>query len=103
MSLISLAKQSLVYGFGHILSRLLTFLLLPILTHALAPEDYGLIAKLYAFIGFAMTFYRYGMDTALMKFYIQSDNPKSYFSSILSLQVLTGILFSSILILFKSS
>ena len=102
MSILSLGKQSLVYGFGHILSRLLTFFLLPLLTHSLQPEDYGMVAKLFAFIGFAMTFYRYGMDTALMKFYIQSDNPKSYFSSILSLQILTSILFSLILILFKS-
>jgi len=102
MSIISLGKQSIIYGFGHILSRLLTFLLLPLLTYSLTPEDYGVVAKLYAFTGFAMTFYRYGMDTALMKFYIQSDNPKSYFSSIFILQLLTSILFSLILILFKS-
>ena len=102
MSILSLGKQSIIYGFGHILSRLLTFFLLPLLTHSLHPEDYGIVAKLYAFIGFAMTFYRYGMDTALMKFYIQSESPKSYFSSILSLQILTSILFSLILITFKT-
>ena len=95
MSIASLGKQSIVYGFGHILARLGTFLLLPLLTHSLTPADYGIISTLYIFIGFAMTFYRYGMDTALMKFYIDENNGKSYFSSILILQLLTSIFLSS--------
>ena len=45
MSILSLGKQSLIYGFGHILSRLLTFFLLPLLTHSLQPGDYGMVAK----------------------------------------------------------
>ena len=102
MSIASLGKQSLVYGFGHILARLGTFLLLPLLTHSLTPKEYGIISIIYIFIGFAMTFYRYGMDTALMKFYIDEDYQKSYFSSIFMLQLLTSILLSSLLIIFKT-
>ena len=49
-----------------------------------------------------MTFYRYGMDTALMKFYIQKETRQTYLSSIFILQLLSSIGFSIILILFKN-
>ena len=102
MSILSLGKQSIIYGFGHVLTRLATFLLLPLLTNALNPDDYGIISIIYIFIGFSMTFYRYGMDTALMKFYIESNNPKSYFSSILFIQVVTSLILSGLLFLAKN-
>ena len=97
MSIQSLGKQSLIYGTGHVLTRLASFLLLPLLTNSLTTQDYGIISILYIFIGFAMTLYRYGMDTALMKFYIQSEDPKAYFSSIIFLQFFTSLVFSLIL------
>ena len=34
MSIRGLGKQSLVYGLGHMLARLITFLLLPLYTHS---------------------------------------------------------------------
>ena len=101
MTILSLGKQSIIYGLGHVLTRLANFLLLPLLTNSLTPTDYGIISIIYIFIGFTMTFYRYGMDSALMKFYIESNNPKSYFSSILFLQIITSAVFSSILFLFR--
>ena len=102
MSLVSLGKQSIIYGFGHILARLGTFFLLPLLTHSLNTSDYGVISTIYIFIGFAMTFYRYGMDTALMKFYIQKETRQTYLSSIFILQLLSSIGFTIILILCKN-
>ena len=100
MSIIELAKQSFIYGFGHILSRFITFLLLPVLTLTLTTYEFGVISKFYAFTGLAMAFYRYGMDTALMKFYIQNKKTKVYFSSIFILQILSSLLFSGLLFLF---
>ena len=103
MSLKILGKESLIYGFGHVVSRLITFLLLPIYTHNFSPKEYGTISLAYAFIGFALVVYRYGMDTALMKFSVQSENSekKSYISSIYLLQFCTSLIFSGILFLFK--
>ena len=99
MSITQLAKQSIIYGLGHILSRFITFLLLPILTMSLTTNEFGIIAKFYAFTSFSMAVYRYGMDTALMKFYIQKQNSKAYFSSIFILQFISSILFSIIILL----
>ena len=99
MSIKTLGKESLVYGTGHVLARLITFLLLPIYTHVFSPEEYGIISLAYAFIGFSMMFYRYGMDTALMKYSVQlsSDNRTAYISSIYIVQLISSIIFSAVL------
>ena len=104
MSLKTLGRDSLIYGFGHVVSRLITFLLLPIYTHTFSVEEYGVISLAYAFIGFSLVIYRYGMDTALMKFSIQTINAekKSYISSIYSLQFVTSLIFSIILFVFRN-
>ena len=94
MSIVKLIKQSLVYGIGHVLSRFITFLLLPVLTLSLTTNEFGVIAKFYAFMGLGMAFFRYGMDTALLKFYIQKDDSRLYFSSIFALQIASSLFFS---------
>jgi len=98
MSIKALGKQSLVYGIGTILTRLVTFLLLPVYTNVFAPEIYGVVTLAYAFTGFVIVFYRYGMDTALMKFYIDAEgqDKTKYFSTIFSTQTVTSIVFSGI-------
>ena len=105
MSLKTLGKDSLIYGFGHVVSRLITFLLLPIYTHTFSAEEYGVISLAYAFIGFTLVIYRYGMDTALMKFSIQVADieKKSYISSIYLLQFVTSLIFSIILFIFREN
>lgn len=103
MSIKSLGKQSLIYGFGHILARLVTFLLLPMYTHVFTPSQYGTISLAYAFIGFAMVLYRYGMDTALMKFSVQEDGKsrQNHITAIIISQFVTGIILSFMLHVFR--
>jgi len=99
MSIKALGKQSLIYGIGTILTRFVTFLLLPVYTNVFTPEKYGIVSLAYAFTGFVIVLYRYGMDTALMKFYIDADgnNKTKYFTTIFSTQTVTSIIFSLII------
>ena len=103
MAIKNLGKQTLIYGLGHIMARLVTFLLLPLYTHTFTQEEYGTISLAYAFMGFAIILYRYGMDTALMKFSIQSKgvDQKQYTSVIIITQFITSIIFSLILYLLR--
>lgn len=96
MSLKTFGKQSLIYGFGHILARLVTFLLLPFYTNIFSTEEYGVISLAYAFIGFGSILFHYGMDTALMKFYItENDEDKiGVFSTVWVLQLCTSFIFA---------
>lgn len=103
MSIKSLGKQSLIYGVGHILARIVTFLLLPLYTHSFSQEEYGAISLAYAFMGFALILYRYGMDTALMKFSVQTEgeNRTTHITVIILAQLVTSILFSGLLYIFR--
>ena len=100
MSLKTFGRQSLIYGFGHILARLVTFLLLPFYTNIFSTEEYGVISLAYAFIGFASILFHYGMDTALMKFYITENKEEklSVFSTVWILQLCTSFIFAFLMV-----
>ena len=99
MSIKVLGKQSLIYGIGHVMARLITFLLLPLYTHSFSQEEYGALSLAYAFMGFALILYRYGMDTALMKYSVQTDGDErtKYISIIIFSQLVTSFFFSAVL------
>jgi len=103
MSIRALGKQSLIYGVGHMLARIVTFLLLPLYSHSFTQEEYGAISLAYAFMGFALILYRYGMDTALMKFSVQTkgDDRTTHITVILTAQFVTSIIFSGLLYMFR--
>ena len=104
MSVKLLGKQSLIYGFGHVLARLVTFFLLPLYTHVFTPDEYGIISLAYAFMGFSLILYRYGMDTALMKYSVQLEGGErtAHISIIYGLQLITSLIFSGILFFSKN-
>jgi O-antigen/teichoic acid export membrane protein len=72
----SLTKQTLVYGVGTILTRLITFLLLPVYTNVLSPADYGLAVLVFVFTAFMNHIYNYGLDSALMRHYGEDPAPQ---------------------------
>ena len=105
--IINLSKNTLIYGLGHILARIITFLLLPLYTNIFTPEEYGVISLAYVFMGFMSVVMHYGLDAALMKRYIQSDLTEKtiYFSSawvsffITSMPLIVWLIVDSILCL----
>ena len=65
--IINLTKQTLTYGLGNILTRFITFLLLPLFTNLLTPEEYGLATLVFVFLGFMNIIYHYGIDSAFLR------------------------------------
>ncbi|QOI96276.1 MAG: polysaccharide biosynthesis C-terminal domain-containing protein [Flammeovirgaceae bacterium] len=63
-----LAGETALYGLGTIVPRLFNFLLLPLHTAVFAPEAYGVITYLYAFVAFINVVYMWGMETAYFRF-----------------------------------
>ncbi len=99
-----LTKETAIYGVGNVITRLITFLLLPILTNLLSPKEYGQITLIYVFLGFMNIIYHYGLDIAFMRNYskLPSNNEKKQlFSTSFWLGVLTSA-FLSILLIFSS-
>ena len=95
MSIKSLGKQSLVYGIGHILARLVTFLLLPLYTNVFTASEYGVVALFYTFLSFMNVIMRYGLGAAFLKFYVPARDKErnAIFTNVIASLFLTGIPF----------
>ncbi len=63
-----LAGQTAIYGLSSIVGRMLNFLLVPLYTKVLLPEDYGIVSELYAYVAFLLVFLTFGMETTYFKF-----------------------------------
>lgn len=94
----SLTKQTLVYGFGTVATRFITFLLLPVYTNVLAPADYGLAILVFAFAAFMNHIYNYGLDSAFMRYY-EDKGYSTERGKILSTAIWMTLLSSTILTL----
>jgi O-antigen/teichoic acid export membrane protein len=64
-----LARQSLVYGLGGLVSRILAVLLLPLYTRHLRPSDYGDVETIVALTAVLATILRFGLPSAFFRFY----------------------------------
>ncbi len=80
-----LTGQTLIYGLGHVLTRLVGFVLLPVFTHHLSPDQFGVQNLYYLFIAVMMEVFRLGQDIALLRYYaLEKDrrHAKAIFSTI---------------------
>ena len=100
----ALTFNTLIYGAGHILARIVTFLLLPLYTNVFNPNDYGVISLAYTFMGFMSVVLHYGLDAALLKRYVQSDvsEKTGYLTSAWFSFLVTSIGFGLLITLFRS-
>ncbi|MGC1244025.1 MAG: polysaccharide biosynthesis C-terminal domain-containing protein [Chryseosolibacter sp.] len=63
-----LAGETVLYGLGSIVPRFLSFLLVPLHTDVFSPEEYGVITKVYAYVGVVNIVFIFGMETAYFRF-----------------------------------
>ena len=103
MSIKLLGKQSLVYGFGHVITRLVTFLLLPLYTNQFTPEQYGIVALFYTFVPLLNIVVRYGMGAAFLKNYVPAnkEDRMSIMTNVIISLFLTGIPFLLLFYFFR--
>lgn len=87
-------RHTLVYGVGSVLTKAISFLMLPFYTHYLTPNDYGILEILDLSISLLGMFLNMGITTAVLRYYAgaQSTNEKKTVLSTALLCVgLTGI------------
>jgi len=65
-----LTSHSAVYGISTILGRAISFLLLPLYTHYLSQEAYGVVSLVLAYLGIMTIISTYGVDAAFLRYYI---------------------------------
>ena len=88
----ALAGQTVIYGMGTIVPRLLNYLLVPLYVRVFAPGVYGQITDLYAWIAFLLALLTYGMETTFFR-YTQKENPDKVFNNIVSCIIMTTGIF----------
>ena len=74
-----LLKDSSIYGLSKVLSQLLNFLLIPIYTGYLSPQDYGILAMTTLFSMLFVPVANMGLTTAVFRFmtYAETDEDRS--------------------------
>jgi len=103
MSIKNLGKQSLIYGFGHVITRLITFLLLPLYTNQFSPDQYGVVALFYTFVPLLNIIMRYGMGAAFLKHYVPASIEEriGVMTNVIVSLFITGVPFLALFYLFR--
>ncbi len=70
-----LGRDSVIYGLGGLVSRILAVLLLPIYTNYLSTSDYGKIETIVALTTIFAIVLRFGISSAFFRFYFDSADP----------------------------
>ena len=93
-SIKSLIGQTLIYGMGTIVPRLLNYLLLtPFFTRIFDRAEYGDVVILYSYLAFLLVFLTYGMETTFFRFSESEKNKDKVFSTASWSILFTTILF----------
>ena len=95
-----LTKHSAIYGAGHIVSRAIGFLLLPLYTNYLSAAEYGVVALVFTFMAFANIIFLYGLDSAFLRFYAleeSRDGKNRILSTVVFMTAFTSVCFFFVL------
>ena len=85
------------FGLGTVLPKLVGFLLIPLYTLYLTPEDYGLVEICASLTMFLLVVFKIGIPGSISRLYFDyRDNWKTYISTIFIFFFTTTIIFSII-------
>ncbi|MFH1422055.1 MAG: oligosaccharide flippase family protein [Planctomycetota bacterium] len=73
-----LVRQSMVYTIGNLLGRGTTFLLIPVYTHLLTPEGYGIIEIMRALFNVLVLVFVLSLDNAVVRFRYDNESDEGY-------------------------
>ena len=74
----ALAGQTVIYGLGTIVPRLLNYLLTPFYVRVFLSVEYGQISELYAWIALLLAILTFGMETTFFRFSQKEDSRKVF-------------------------
>jgi len=98
-----LLKNSLIYMTSNILVRAIPFLLLPVLTRYLSPQDYGIVATFQVMLAIVMVFVNLNTNGAVgVNFFKNEKNElRVYIGNVIYINFFCFILTSGVLYLLK--
>lgn len=97
-----LAGETVIYGMSSIIGRFLNWWLMPLYVNLFAPEEYGVVTNLYAYVAFFLVFLTYGMETGFFRFASKNTASEKVYSTSLVSLFFTSSLFLVLIILFRN-
>lgn len=91
-SIKKLAGQTIWYGLPTIAARFLGFILQLFFTSIFAPDEFGIVTQVYAFIPFLNIVFTYGLETSYFRFVQHSDKTKLYNTLCISMFISTTVM-----------
>jgi O-antigen/teichoic acid export membrane protein len=95
----ALAGDTIIYGGGTILVRLLNWLLMPYYIRTMDSVQYGIVTEMYSYIAIFLVILTYGFETTFFRF-ARKTSFNSVFTTGLTSIVSTALIFFSIIFLF---
>src|SRR6056297_1799809 len=98
-----LIKDAGTYTIFRIADKIIPFLLLPIITRVLKPEEYGVFVLFQALAGIALPLMTLSVDSSILLNYykVKKEQFKNYFSSGYLLLIISSVLIFLILVTIK--
>jgi O-antigen/teichoic acid export membrane protein len=93
-----LASQTAVYGASSVVGRFLNYLLVPLFTYTFAPAEYGVVAELYAYMGFLAVLLVFGLETGYFRFREGGERPpeRVYATALRFVLIANGLFFAGL-------
>jgi O-antigen/teichoic acid export membrane protein len=88
-----LIGDTAIYGVSSIAGRFLNWWLVPYYMVKFAPEEYGIVANLYAYVAFLLVILTYGMETGYFRFASRSTEPQKVYSASQVMLLVSSLLF----------
>jgi len=100
----SLFVSTIWYTLGNVFLRAVNFLLLPLYSNLISPEDFGVYSLIVSTYTIIAVVYQGGLQSSLTKFYLEANNGtgrKNVFSTIINFVTLISLVFTFVFILFS--
>ncbi len=96
-----LAGQTMVYGLGSILPRVLNFLILTsFYTSIFGPKPYGVLSELYAWLAIALVIIEFGMESGFFRFAKEKLDERKAFSHAIGFISILSLLWMGLVYVF---
>lgn len=98
-------ENSFLYTFSSLLVKAIGFLLLPVYTLFLTPEDYGITNLVNSFNGVATFIVAFSLYSAIVRFYVDykddQEKLRRFYGTVVTFVSLSGCIFVGLMFLFK--
>ena len=98
-----LIGDTAIYGVSSIVGRFLNWWLVPYYTDLFLPEEYGVVANLYAYVAFLLVILTYGMETGYFRFASRGQDPEKVYSTSQVSLLFTSVLFLFLAVIFRDN